>query len=75
MSSTDSAQDSGIRYRLVIEGELEAARASWLGAVSLDACDGSTTLLLAPLDEPALHAVLRRVRDLNLHIIELARLQ
>lgn len=71
MSDDSSA---GQRYRLVVEGELAVERAGWFGAALLSAEGGLTTMLLLPADEPDLHGMLRRVRDLNLRIVELTRL-
>jgi hypothetical protein len=64
----------GIGYRLVVEGELGPERAAWFGAISLVASNGLTTMELDLADQADLHGLLRRVRDMNLRIIELTRL-
>lgn len=63
-----------VRYRLVVEGELDEARAGWFGAVSLLAADGLTTMELDVADQAELHGIMRRVSDVNLRVVELARL-
>jgi hypothetical protein len=63
----------GIGYRLVVEGELGPERGAWFGAISLVACNGLTTMELDLADQADLHGLLRRVRDMNLRIVELTR--
>jgi hypothetical protein len=71
---SSESDTEGIGYRLVVEGELGPERAAWFGAVSLMASNGLTTMELDLADQADLHGLLRRVRDMNLRIIELTHL-
>jgi hypothetical protein len=62
------------RFRLVVEGELAPERAAWFGATTLHAAEGRTELLLEVSGQAELHGLLRRIRDVNLNIVEMVRL-
>lgn len=73
--SENTGQGSGsTAYRIIVEGELDDARAAWFGAATLVAAEGRTTMELAITDQADLHGLLRRVRDMNLRIVELSRI-
>jgi hypothetical protein len=63
------------RYRLVVEGELSPERAAWFGAREYHAAEGRTELLIEIVDQAELHGLLRSIRDINLRMIELTRME
>jgi hypothetical protein len=73
-SSADEQQVPQGLYRLVVAGELAPERAGWFSAIHLETRDGNTVMTLVAADQAELHALLRRVRDVNLRIIELRQI-
>ena len=75
MTRSDRTAESHepLHYRLELEGELAEDWASWFGAAAVTTEPGRTVLLLAVPDQSALHAVLRRVQNLNLRLVALTR--
>ena len=56
-------------YRIRIRGHLDQKWADWFDGFSIN-YDDETTLLEGPvLDQPALHGVLAKIRDLGLEIL------
>lgn len=64
----------GERYRLVVEGELTADRALWLGAQGVVVEGGRTRMVIRVAGQSELHGLLRRIRDVNLRIIEVTHI-
>ncbi|MGD9048794.1 MAG: hypothetical protein PVF77_12140 [Anaerolineae bacterium] len=66
-------------YLIRVKGALDERWSDWFGGVEMaseQAIDGSpVTLLTGTLDHAALHGVLDRLRDLNLTLISLSRLE
>jgi hypothetical protein len=63
------------RYEIRIEGVLEERWSDWFGGLTVEN-NGDETLLFGTLpDQPALHGVLERMRDLGLSVIAVRRLQ
>ena len=63
-------------YAVSIAGHLDARWASTLGISSLThEIGGTTTLRTAELDQPALHGLLQRLRDLSLPLISVVRIE
>jgi hypothetical protein len=66
-------------YLIRVKGALDERWSDWFGGVEMaseQAIDGSpVTLLTGILDHAALHGVLDRLRDLNLTLISLSRLE
>ncbi|UCC85972.1 MAG: hypothetical protein JSV81_14060 [Anaerolineales bacterium] len=64
-------------YQIVVEGELDASWADWLGGFAIRAerrSDGRpVTRLFGPADQPALRGLLNRLWDLNLDVVSLQR--
>lgn len=63
-------------YRITIKGQLDKSWAEWfenLDVINND--DGSTTLVGPIVDQPALHGILSKVRDLSLTLIALTRVE
>jgi hypothetical protein len=62
------------RYEIRVDGVLEARWGDWFGGLQLSS-DGTQTVISGLLaDQPALHGVLAKVRDLGLCLISVRRL-
>ncbi len=62
-------------YEIRVQGLLDARWADWVdGLTFTHEADGTTTLSGALADQPALHGVLNRMRDLGVTIISVQRL-
>jgi hypothetical protein len=61
-------------YQIRVRGELDVDWSDWFGGLCVTA-EGGDTLLAGPMDQAALHAALRRVRDLGLPLISVFRLE
>ena len=62
-------------YEIRIRGHLDARWAKTLGVSSLTHDqDGTTVLRSDAMDQPALHGLLQRIRDLSLPLIAVARI-
>lgn len=62
------------RYEIRIEGVLDGRWAAWFDGLQLRS-DGTETVIFGPLpDQPALHGVLAKVRDLGMCLISVRRL-
>jgi hypothetical protein len=66
-------------YLIRVRGMLDESWSDWFGGVEMapeQAVDGSpSTMLTGLLDHAALHGVLARLRDLNLVLISVTRLE
>ncbi len=62
-------------YQIKVEGHLDPGRADWFDGwdLILDG-DGHTLLTGSSIDQPKLHGLLAKIRDLNLTLISLYRL-
>lgn len=56
-------------YEIRIRSELDDTWADWFPGLCCLSRDRGDTVLVGRLDQPALHAVLRRIRDLGLPLI------
>jgi hypothetical protein len=67
--------DEPVTYEICLEGHLDSRWADRLDVPELaHQPDGTTVLRLAGADQSALHGLLQRIRDLNLTLISVARL-
>jgi hypothetical protein len=67
-------QDAPVRYEIIVKGHLDGRWARQFGGMTLTALPGEQTLLAGPLaDQPALHGVLARIRDLGLTLVSVAQ--
>lgn len=74
MTEPATKHDDG-SYEIRIRGHLDARWAEVLGVSQLTRDPDGTTLLRSDaIDQPALHGLLQRVRDLNLQLISVVRL-
>ncbi|HEY3345742.1 MAG TPA: hypothetical protein VGJ97_12480 [Anaerolineaceae bacterium] len=61
-------------YEIKIKGHLDPRWTDWFAGLRLTHLEGDETLLSGLLpDQPALHGLLERVRDLNLTLISVNR--
>jgi hypothetical protein len=61
-------------YEIRIEGHLGQSWTSWFEGMIICHEQGGQTVLTGPLpDEPALHGVLDKIRDLGLPLVEVRR--
>jgi hypothetical protein len=57
-------------YHIRIKGHLDQYWADWFGGLAITLEDSGETLLAGPVvDQAALHAVLRKVRDLGMPLL------
>ena len=57
-------------YRIRIKGHLDNSWSEWLDGLTITHEEGGTTLLIGPVaDQPALHGVLVKIRDLGLPLV------
>ncbi len=61
-----------MKYQIKIKGHMDEKWADWFEALEITHEDDGTTTLYGTLpDQTALHSILRKIRDLNLHLISL----
>jgi hypothetical protein len=76
--SSDADRDSQAAgtdfYEIRVAGRLGTEWSDWFAGLRVTVEDGDT-LLGGPLDQAALHGVLRRVRDLGLPLISVERVE
>jgi len=62
------------RYEIRVEGVLDARWTAWFGGLQVESGD-TETVISGPLeDQPALHGLLAKVRDLGLCLVSVRRL-
>jgi hypothetical protein len=62
------------RYEIRVDGVLDDQWADWFGGLQQETLDGQTVITGVLPDQPALHGVLCRIRDLGLCLISVHRL-
>ena len=62
-------------YEIRVRGHLGSAWSDWFTGLRVTPEDNGETLLAGPLDQAALHGVLRRVRDLGMPLISVNRIE
>jgi hypothetical protein len=69
-----SSPESPAHYEIRVEGVLDRRWAAWFGSLHVET-DGTQTVISGLLtDQPALHGLLTRIRDLGLCLISVRRL-
>ena len=61
--------DQPATYQIKVQGELDADWSDWLDDLMIQVGDGATTLTGTIADQPALHGLLVKIRDLGLPLI------
>lgn len=69
----ESALNGG-RYEIVVAGHLPPAWSEWFEGFEIETGSGETRLMGAVADQPALHGILARLRDLGIPILSISRL-
>lgn len=66
----------GMRYAIRVRGHLDDRWAAWFEGFRLSREDNGDTVLTGPVvDQAALHGLLRRVRDLGMPLVSVARVR
>ena len=66
--------DQPMVYQIRIKGHLGPGWTDWFGGLAITLEDNGDTLLTGPVeDQAALHALLRKVRDLGMPLISVLR--
>jgi hypothetical protein len=74
-ASTEARREPHI-YEIRIKGHLDDQWADWFGDLTLTLEENGDTLLTGTLvDQAALHALLRRVRDLGMPLLSVMRVE
>ena len=60
-------------YQIVVKGHLRSQWSEWFEDVTIESAGTMTTITAKVLDQPALHGLLIRVRDLGLPLISVKR--
>lgn len=62
-------------YRITIKGHLHHKYAGWLAGLSIEH-ENDITILYGPIvDQPCLHGLLNKIRDLNLVLLSVVQLE
>ena len=79
MSETHASsedQDTPGLYELRIKGHLDDRWRDWFGGLTITLEYNGDTLLTGPVvDQAALHGLLRKVRDLGMHLVSVSLLE
>lgn len=62
-------------YQIRLDGQLDAAWSDWFEGLAISWHDGDTLLTGPVVDQAALHALIRRVRDLGLPLLSINRVR
>ena len=60
-------------YQIRIKGHLGPQWTDWFGGLNITLEESGDTLLTGPLDQAALHGLLKKVRDLGMPLISAVR--
>ena len=61
-------------YEIVVEGVLDQCWAAWFGGLHVESDGAQTVISGLVTDQPALHGLLAKIRDLGLCLISVRRL-
>jgi hypothetical protein len=62
-------------YEIKVQGGLDARWAAWFNGLTVTAVQDETTITGCIADQPALHGLLTRIRDLGLPLVSVQRVQ
>jgi hypothetical protein len=69
-----STSGGPVLYQIRVEGILDSRWAGWFGGLHIESDDGQTVISGSLADQPALHGLLIKIRDLGLCLISVRRL-
>ena len=65
-----------VRYEIRVEGVLDQRWSDWFDGMQISSQSGGVTVIAGPVvDQAALHGLLAKVRDLNLPLISIRRIE
>ena len=67
--------DQPMVYQIRIKGHLGPQWTDWFGGLTITLEESGDTLLTGPLDQAALHGLLKKVRDLGMPLISAVRVK
>jgi hypothetical protein len=74
-ASTEDRDEPGL-YEIRLKGHLDSRWAAWFEGLSITALDNGEMLLSGlVVDQPALHGLLRKVRDLGVPLLSVTRVR
>lgn len=74
MERSTTPQPDGSWFEIRVQGRLDRGWTAWLDGMTVTPDDGDTTLVGgAVIDQPALHGLLARFRDLGVPLISVNR--
>lgn len=68
-------QDQPVVYEIRAKGHLDRQWMEWFGGATITLEDNGDTLVSGPVDQAALHGLLRKVRDLGLPLVSVNRIE
>jgi len=78
MSNNSTAKtDPGqlVVYQIRVEGQLGCQWTDWFSGLTITLHDSGDTLIAGPIDQAALHGLLKKVRDLGLPLVSVNRVE
>jgi len=74
---TETGEELGLHqpatYRICVQGELDQDWLGWFDNMTITVESGRTTLMGTVADQPALHGLLFKIRDLGLPLLSVNR--
>ena len=67
--------DQPVVYEIRVKGHLGRQWKEWFGGATITPEDNGDTLVSGPVDQAALHGLLRKVRDLGLPLVSVNRIE
>jgi hypothetical protein len=74
-SHPNRATDQPAIYQIILQGHLSSQWSDWFEGFTITLDERGQTILVGPvLDQPALHGLLKKIRDLGIPLISVNRL-
>lgn len=71
----DSATGETEVYQIRVKGHINSGWSEWFCGLAISLEKDGTTLLTGPVaDQPALHGILARIRDLGMHLLSVRQM-
>ena len=62
-------------YQIRVEGQLGCQWTDWFSGLTITLHDSGDTLISGPIDQAALHGLLKKVRDLGMPLVSVNRVE